>query len=70
VSINVIYRDDARLVEGYTNRVASYIEFGSHFGVPSRADTKFNPAFWARDQFQFKIFVSTLFGVEKKRMKG
>ena len=36
------------------NHVASYFEFGTHFRVLSRAETKFNPTLWAGDQSEFK----------------
>ena len=47
-----------------------YFEFGTHFRPLSRADTKFNPTFWALDQSEFKFGVSTLFGCEEKRMQS
>jgi hypothetical protein len=59
-----------RLAGGCTNRVASHVEFGTHFGVLSRADTKFNATLWARDKLQFKFGESALFGCEEKRMQS
>ena len=69
-NIRVIYRNDTRLAGGCTNRVASYLEFSTHFGVLSRAYTQFNPTLWACDQLQFKFGVSALFGCEEKRMQS
>ena len=60
---------DARLAGGCTNRVASHVEFDTHFGVASRANTKFDLAFRARHQLQFKFGASALFGCKEERMQ-
>jgi hypothetical protein len=69
VDIRFIYSDACPAI-GHTNRVASHVELGTQFGVPSRTDTKLNLAVWARHQLQIKFGVSALFGCEEKRMKG
>ena len=68
--IHIVCRNDARIAGGYTHHVASYFKFGTHFRVPSRADTKFNPILWAPDQSEFKFGESTLLGCEEKRMQS
>ena len=52
------------------NHVASNFEFGTHFRVPSRADTKLNPTLWIRGQLEFKFGVPTFLGCEEKRMQS
>ena len=66
----IIYRDGTRLAGGCTNRVASHVEFDTHFGVASRANTKFDLALRARHQMQFKFSACALFGCEEERMQS
>jgi len=68
--IRLICQTDVRLADGCANHVASHVEFGIHFGTPSRIDTKFDSTLWTPDQLQFKVGASAIFGGEEERVQS